>query len=137
MDHPLTDTMEVIVDELQKNHINIGITILSGHIQYILNKHEGLYNNIVDRLNSEELQNVFNEMDVINVGRALVYLALVYRMNIPEENSVHEAVRLAVPVLKSERLKDDLCILTYISAGGAVQRIGGGEGYTLYSADFS
>ena len=66
--------MGIIVDELKKNDVNIDITILSGYIQYILNSHEGLYNDIVSKLNSEELQNVFNEMDVINVGRALAYL---------------------------------------------------------------
>ena len=124
--------MEIIVDELKKNDVNINITILSTFIQYILNSHEDLYNDIVARLNSEELQNVFNEMDVLNLGRALAYLTLVYRMNIPEENSVREAVRLAVPILK---YNGDATIAAYLVAGGPVQRIGGGDGYALYIAE--
>ena len=121
--------MEVIVDELQRNDINVNITIFSAYVQYILNKHEDLYNDIVTQLNSEELQNVFNEMDVINLGRALAYLALVYRMNIPEENSVREAVRLAVPILK---YNGDATLAAYLIGGGSVQRIIGGDGYALY-----
>ena len=88
--------MEVMVDELRKNDIYIDITTLSLHIHYILDNHGDMYNGAVNRLNSVELVNVFNEMNVNNVGRVLAYLALVYQMDIPEENTVREVTRLVV-----------------------------------------
>ena len=93
--------MEVMVDELRKNGIYIDITTLSAHIHYILDNHRDMYNGAVNQLNSAELINVFNEMNVNNVGRVVAYLALVYQMNIPEENTVPEATRLVVPTLKN------------------------------------
>ena len=98
--------MEIIVDELEKNGINI--TKFSERMQYIFNKHEDTYNAMVEKLNPNELRNVFYRMEPINVGRVLAYLALVCRMNIPKENVIREAVSVAVPVLKSDWLKDGL-----------------------------
>ena len=93
--------MEVIVDELRKNHINIDITILSLHINYILDKYKDMYNEAASRLNSTGLFDVFYEMSVNSVGRVMAYLALVYRMNISREDTVRKAVRLVVPVLRN------------------------------------
>ena len=103
--------MEIITDELRRNDVHINITILSHYIKYILDNHEDFYNTAVAQLNSKEIQNVFNEMNVINLGRALTYLTLVYHMNIPEENSVREAVRLVAPFLKTH---GDATILTFL-----------------------
>ena len=87
------------MDELRKNNVNIDITILSQHIHYVLGVLADMYE-MANRLNSNELLNVFNEMNVNRVGRVVAYLALVYRMNIPEEDAIREAVRLVVPVLR-------------------------------------
>ena len=68
------------MDELRKNNVNIDISTLSQYINYILGVHEDLYNEMANHLNSDELLNVFNEMNVNIFGRALAYLALVYRL---------------------------------------------------------
>ena len=54
--------MEVIVDEFRKNNVNIDITILSQHINYVLGIHEDMYKEMANRLNSDELFNVLNEI---------------------------------------------------------------------------
>ena len=96
-------TMDVIADELKKNNINIDIETLSEHIQYILGNYRDCYNESVERLNSEELiLDVFHEMNVNTLGRAMAYLTLVYRMShISKEDTVRKAVRLAAPVLRN------------------------------------
>ena len=119
--------MEVIADELRKNNVNIDISILSQHIHYVLNNHEDMYNEATNRLNSADLMNVFNEMNINNIVRVVVYLALVFRMNIPEEDTVREDVRLVVPVLKNiPRIE-----------GSFIRRICSGAGYALYLWDAS
>ena len=55
---------------------------------------------MANRLNSDELFNVFYEMEVNSFGRVVAYLALVYQMNISEEDMIREAVRLVVPILR-------------------------------------
>ena len=59
--------MEVIVNELRKNNVDVDVQILSQHIHYVLGVHEDLYNEMANRLNSDELLNVFNEMNVKTV----------------------------------------------------------------------
>ena len=72
--------MEVIQDELQKNNVRIDIETLTEHIEYILNNYKDSYTHAVDRLTREELLlDVFHEMDVNSLGRAMAYLTLVYR----------------------------------------------------------
>ena len=95
--------MEVIADELKKNGVNVDIETLSEHIQYILGNYRDCFNESVDRLTREELLlDVFHEMNVNNLGRAMSYLTLVYRMNhISKEDTVRQAVRLAAPVLRN------------------------------------
>ena len=73
------------MDELRKNNVNIDITILSQHINYVLAVYEDMYNEVANRLNSDELLNVFNEMNVNSFGHVVAYLALVYQMNISED----------------------------------------------------
>ena len=73
-------TMEVIQDELQKNNVRIDIETLTEHIEYILNNYRDSYTHAVDRLTREELLlDVFHEMNVNSLGRAMSYLTLVYR----------------------------------------------------------
>ena len=95
--------MEVIQDELQKNNVRIDIETLTEHIEYILNNYKDSYNHALDRLTREELLlDVFHEMNVNSLGRAMAYLTLVYRMShIIKEDTVRQAVRLAAPVIRN------------------------------------
>ena len=95
--------MEVIQDELQKNGVYIDIETLSEHIEYILGNYKDCYNEAVDRLNSEELiLDVFHEMNVNSLGRAMAYLSLVYRTShLSKEDTTRRAVRLVVPVVRN------------------------------------
>ena len=95
--------MEVIADELQKNNIRIDIETLTEHVQYILNNYRDSYNDLIERLTREELLlDVFHEMNVNTLGRAMAYLTLVYRMShIIKEDTVRQAVRLAAPVIRN------------------------------------
>ena len=95
--------MEVIADELKKNGVNVDIETLSEHIQYILDNYRDCFNQSVERLTREELLlDVFHEMNVNTLGRAMSYLTLVYRMShICKEDTVRQAVRLAAPVLRN------------------------------------
>ena len=54
----------------------------------MLGIHEDTYNEMANRLNSDELLNVFNEMNIHTFGCVVAYLALVYRMNISEEDVI-------------------------------------------------
>ena len=95
--------MEVIQDELQKNNVRIDIETLTEHMGYILENYRDSYNHAVDRLSREELLlDVFHEMDVNSLGRAMAYLTLVYRMShMIKQDTVRQAVRLAAPVIRN------------------------------------
>ena len=95
--------MEVIQDELKKNNVRIDIETLTEHIEYILNNYRDSYNQSLDRLTREELLlDVFHEMNVNSLGRAMAYLTLVYRMShMIKEDTVRQAVRLAAPVIRN------------------------------------
>ena len=95
--------MEVIQDELQKNNVRIDIETLTEHIEYILNNYKDSYSHALDRLTREELLlDVFHEMNVNSLGRAMAYLTLVYRVShMMEEDTVRQAVRLVAPVIRN------------------------------------
>ena len=95
--------MEVIVDELQKNNVRIDLETLTEHIEYILNNYRDSYSQTVDRLTREELLlDVFHDMDVNSLGRAMSYLTLVYRTShMIKEDTVRQAVRLVAPVIRN------------------------------------
>ena len=95
--------MEVIQDELKKNNVRIDIETLTEHIEYILNNYRDTYTHALDRLTREELLlDVFHEMNVNSLGRAMAYLTLVYRMShVIKEDTVRQAVRLAAPVIRN------------------------------------
>ena len=94
--------MEVIQDELKKNNVRIDIETLTEHMGYILENYRDSYSQAVERLTREELLlDVFHEMNVNSLGRAMAYLTLVYRMShIIKEDTVRQAVRLA-PVIRN------------------------------------
>ena len=95
--------MEVIADELQKNGVHVDIETLSEHIEYILGNYRDSYNDSVQRLTREELLlDIFHEMNVNSLGRAMAYLTLVYRMShMIKEDTVRQAVCLAAPVIRN------------------------------------
>ena len=95
--------MDVIQDELQKNNVRIDIETLTEHIEYILSNYKDSYNHALDRLTREELLlDVFHEMNVNSLGRAMAYLTLVHRMShVIKEDTVRQAVRLAAPVIRN------------------------------------
>ena len=114
--------MGLLWTSCEKNNVNIDITTLSQHINYVLGIYEDLYNQMPNGLNSDEILNVFNEMKVNSFGRVLIYLSLVYQMNIPEEDVIREAVHLVAPILKD----------TTRVEGSFIGRIFSGIGYVLY-----
>ena len=95
--------MEVIRDELQKNNVRIDIETLTEHMGYILENYRDSYTQAVDRLTREELLlDVFHEMNVNSLGRAMAYLTLVYRTSHKiKEDTVRQAVRLVAPVIRN------------------------------------
>ena len=95
--------MEVIQDELKKNNVRIDIETVTEHMGYILENYRDSYSQAIDRLTREELLlDVFHEMDVNSLGRAMAYLTLVYRMShMVKEDTVRQAVRLVAPVIRN------------------------------------
>ena len=101
--------MEVIQDELQKNNVRIDIETLTEHIEYILNNYRDTYTHAVERLSREELLlDVFHEMDVNSLGRAMAYLTLIYRVShMIKEDTVRQAVRLVAPVIRNTGMVEE------------------------------
>ena len=95
--------MEVIQDELKKNNVRIDIETLTEHMGYILENYRDSYRQAVERLTREELLlDVFHEMNVNSLGRAMAYLTLIYRTShIIKEDTVRQAVRLVAPVIRN------------------------------------
>ena len=95
--------MEVIRDELQKNNVRIDIETLTEHMGYILENYKDSYSQAIERLTREELLlDVFHEMNVNSLGRAMAYLTLVYRTShMIKEDTVRQAVRLVAPVIRN------------------------------------
>ena len=99
--------MEVIADELQKNGVPVDLETLSEHIEHIFGNYRDSYKEAVNVLNDFSLtidmfQKVFKEINVDSTGRAVAYLTLVYRTNhLTDEETIRQAVRLAVPVLRN------------------------------------
>ena len=95
--------MEVIQDELKKNNVRIDIETLTEHMGYILENYRDCYSQAVERLTREELLlDVFHEMNVNSLGRAMAYLTLVYRTShMIKEDTVRQAVRLVAPVIRN------------------------------------
>ena len=95
--------MEVIQDELTKNNVRIDIETLTEHMGYILENYRDSYSQAVERMTREELLlDVFHEMNVNSLGRAMAYLTLIYRTSHKiKEDTVRQAVRLAAPVIRN------------------------------------
>ena len=101
--------MEVIADELKKNGVNPDVETLTEHIEYILGNYKDCFNDSVNRLTREEMVlDVFHEMNVNSLGRAMAYLTLIYRMShMIKEDTVRQAVRLAAPVIRNTGMVEE------------------------------
>ena len=104
--------MDLILDELQRNNVEIDMSTLSHHINYLIERHEWAYGNMVRQVNRENISEVFSQIKVVNFGRAMAYLSIVYLMNESEEFT-REAVRLVALPMKSFdflafKIQDDL-----------------------------
>lgn len=95
--------MEFILDELQKNNVNMNMRTLSYHINCMLERYGWLYEQMVARVGVDELSSVFNEMNADNFGRVMAYLTLVYEMK-ESEDVTRRAVQLAAMVLRDMNL---------------------------------
>ena len=91
--------MELILDELQKNNVDIDMRTLSYHTSYLLKHHEMTYNAMVARVKPDELSTIFSEMNVNKFGRAMAFLTYVYVLK-GSEDVTRCAVRLVAVVLK-------------------------------------
>ena len=87
--------MDWILDELRKNNIEIDMKTLSHHINYLIKHHDQEY-----RHNCDNISKVFTEINVINFGRAMAYLSIVYLLGESEEMT-RETVRLVATPLKN------------------------------------
>ena len=97
--------MEVILNELQKNGVDIDMRTLSHHIKYLLERHEALYNQMILNVNPNEIHVVFNTINDTNFGRAMAYLTLVYLIH-SSEDTTRRAVRLVAAPLKRFDLRE-------------------------------
>jgi hypothetical protein len=91
--------MEVILNELQKNGVDIDMRTLSHHVNFLLECHEALYNQMILNVNPDEMHVVFNTINVTNFGCAMAYLILAYLIH-ASEDTTRSAVRLVTAPLK-------------------------------------
>ena len=93
--------MEVIVDDLQKNGIRIDMALLNIHVNRILGMYKTMYDEATSRLKADQLVDVFHENCFNTVARVMAYLTLVRCMNLPKDEDVRKAIRVAVPSLRN------------------------------------
>ena len=111
--------MELILEELQKNNVDIDMRTLSYHISYLLKRHGVTYNEMVARVKPDELSTIFSEMNVNNFGRAMAFLTYVYVLK-GSEDVTRRGIRLVAVVLKDMDLaafKDEESFLQRMFAG--------------------
>ena len=111
--------MEVIANELHMNGIYIDTETLSDYIEYIRTQYKDTYHDAVKHFTHEQtLLNVFHQMDVNNFGRAIAYLTLAYHMSyLVHEDTVREATRLTVPILRNTARVENTFIWNLCSWG--------------------
>ena len=77
--------MEVILDELQKNEVDIDMRTLSYHINECLDRYKSAFQSLPMPTESFDLAILFHEIEVINIGRAIAFLSFVYLLKESEE----------------------------------------------------
>ncbi len=90
--------MDWILDELRKNNIDIDMKTLSHHINYLIKRHDWEYGHMVAFVNRDNISQVFTEINVINFGRAMAYLSIVYLLKESEEVTCAAVHLVAMPM---------------------------------------
>ncbi len=88
------DNIDIIFDELKRNEIGIDKQTLSFHINTILNQNRDLY-----RQTNVDLEQLYREINITNVGRIFAYLAFV-RFQRNSEESIRLNVRRCVETFR-------------------------------------
>ncbi len=70
--------MDVILDELQKNNLEINMRTSSYYINYLTNHHAKVYNHLVTCINAHDLPDVFSEMNANNFGQIISKITWLY-----------------------------------------------------------
>ena len=92
--------MDLILEELRENNIDIDMRTLTYYINYCLERYECMFREIAAK--SPSLEILFYRINVNNFGRAMTYLALVYKLQDTNSQEVtRRAVRLVVTPLKN------------------------------------
>ena len=85
--------MEVIVDELRKNNVDIDMAVLSYHIHQCFKQYKTMYEQMA--ILPVSMVEIFEEMNVNNLGRLVAFLTYVYVL----KDVTRRAVRLLATVL--------------------------------------
>ncbi len=90
----IMDNIDIIFDELTRNKIDIDKQTLSFHINTILNQNRDLY-----RQTNVDLEQLYREINITNVGRIFAYLTFVcFQRN--SEESIRLNVRRCVEAFR-------------------------------------
>ena len=88
------DNIDIIFDELKRNEIDIDKETLSFHINTILNRNRDLYREM-----NVDLEQLYREINITNVGRIFAYLTFVsFQRN--SEESIRLNVRRCVEAFR-------------------------------------
>ncbi len=88
------DNIDIIYDELTRNKIDIDKQTLSFHINTILNRNRDLYHEM-----NVDLEQLYREINITNVGRIFAYLTFVSFQRDSEE-SIRLNVRRCVEAFR-------------------------------------
>ena len=91
--------MEVTLDELRKNDVDIDMTTLSYRIHHCLEQYQTMYEQMAIHVDPVDLPEIFDDMNVNNIGRSIAFLTYVYVLK-GSEDVARRAVRLVATVLK-------------------------------------
>ena len=90
----IIDNIDIIFDELKRNEIDIDKQTLSFHINTILNRNRDLYREM-----NVDLEQLYREINITNVGRIFAYLTFVsFQRN--SEESIRLNVRRCVEAFR-------------------------------------
>ena len=90
----IMDNIDIIFDELKRNEIDIDKQTLSFHINTILNRNRDLYHEM-----NVDLEQLYREINITNVGRIFAYLTFVsFQRN--SEESIRLNVRRCVEAFR-------------------------------------
>ena len=92
------DNIDIIYDELTRNKIDIDKQTLSFHINTILNRNRDLYRDLYREMNVD-LEHLYREINITNVGPIFAYLTFVSFQKDSEE-SIRPNVRRCVKAFR-------------------------------------